>query len=459
MKIPSSRTAITSTVSALSDDQLLEQTGRLARLDHQVHVFVIDHLVEIDARGLYLDRGFSSLFDYVKSGLGYSDAATWRRINAMKLCTRIEGVRERLWDGSLTLDAAAQLQHAFERRDRSERRDRERVLEVGGAGAAERPAQRPNGSAPAPEPDTKPTLDVSAQKALVERAAGKSTREVAKMLAEVDPALAAPADRVRPLGEGRWELKAVIDVECERGLEQLRGLLSHVDPRMTLGQLVGRLVREGLERHDPTRPPRRGRIPKASAADDRPPAAKRKECAGSSPANVRRNADRRATSAPKRPADLPSSAPKEHLRAARTIPAAVRRDWQRDGGRWRSVDPCTGRRCPARHYLQVDRVFPYALGGSAEPENPQLLCYAHPRDRHAERTLRRGPPGSAPRGRYRNAWRLRSPLENGGSRPGSQAWAGPISRAVCAWPASSTVAQTHGTIRNGGRRGFLDRRR
>ena len=61
-----------------------------------------------------------------------------------------------------------------------------------------------------------------------------------------------PADRVRALSGGRWELKAVIDDECQRGLEQLKGLLSHVDPHMTLGQLVGRLVREG------TRPARSG---------------------------------------------------------------------------------------------------------------------------------------------------------------------------------------------------------
>ena len=230
-------TEINSTVSALSDDQLLEHAGKLAGLDHQIHVFVIDHLLEIEARRVYLSRGFSSLFDYVKRGLGYSDAATWRRINAMKLCTRIDGVRERLWDGSLTLDAAAQLQAAFERRDRER-----------GRGAGTGSAMGSNGSArPAPEPKPGPVLDVSAQKALVEQAAGKSTREVTKMLADVDPALAVPADRLRPLGEGRWELKAVIDADCHRGLEQLKGLLSHVDPHMTLGQLVGRLVNEGLD--------------------------------------------------------------------------------------------------------------------------------------------------------------------------------------------------------------------
>ena len=87
------------------------------------------------------------------------------------------------------------------------------------------------------------------------------------MLAEVDPELAAPADRVRPLGGGRWELKAVIDDEYRRGLERLKGLLSHVDPHLTLGQFMGRLVREGLDRHDPARPPRGRRAAPAKGAE------------------------------------------------------------------------------------------------------------------------------------------------------------------------------------------------
>ena len=147
----------------------------------------------------------------------------------MKLCAHVGGARERLRDGSLTLDAAAQLQAAFERRDRELARR---------AGARAGAARRRNGSAPSapalvPPLERKPLpeLDVSARKALVEEAAGKSTRQVMRMLAEVDPDLAVPADRVRALSGSRWELKAVIDDECQRGLEQLKGLLSHVDPR------------------------------------------------------------------------------------------------------------------------------------------------------------------------------------------------------------------------------------
>ena len=415
-----SRTEVESTVLGLSDDQLLEQIGKLARLDHQVQVFVIDHLCEIEARRLYLARGFSSLFDYVSRGLGYSAAAAWRRINAMKLCTRIEGVRERLRDGSLTLDTAAQLQAAFERRDR------ERAREARSAGAGAGPAMRPNGSAPAGParpPAPKPMLDVSAQKALVEEAVGKSTRQVMQMLAEVDPVLAVPADRVRALGEGRWELKAVIDAECQRGLEQLRGLLSNVDPHMTLGQLVGRLVKEGLGRHDPSRP-RRTRCTASRTSDaERTSAPKRSapptgiisspaqtrqvqnqerpsSTNGSAqPANItssapksQRDMDRKAPSAakqPTRPACATTSAPKS-CGPGRAIPAAVKREiWQRDRGRCGYVDPRTGRRCASRHLLQIDHVFPYALGGGAEPVNLRLLCAAH--HRHAERAPSREP--------------------------------------------------------------------
>ena len=88
------------------------------------------------------------------------------------------------------------------------------------------------------------------------------------MLAEVDPE-AAPAERLRALGDGRWELKAVIDAECQRGLQQLRELLSHVDPHLTVGQLVGWLVQEGLERYDPSRPPRRKRRASDPAGEER----------------------------------------------------------------------------------------------------------------------------------------------------------------------------------------------
>ena len=427
--------AVTTTVSALSDDRLLERTKELSGIEHHLEVVVIDHLREIQKRRLYLRRGFSSLFDYAVRELGYSDAAAWRRIKAMRLCADVEGARERLQNGSMTLNAAAQLQHAF---DRQERR-KERAARSGpggvGFGAA---AQSQNGAAPPRSAERKPApvpvLDSEARRELVEQASGKSSREVMQLLAEVDPELAAAADRVRPLGGGRWELKAVIDDECRRGLERLKGLLSHVDPHLTMGQLMGRLVREGLDRHDPARPPRGRRAAPAKGAEQTSaaktqaasargaaPAAKQEagaDRAAPSAAKVSAQApaqpggeaaDRSGTSAAKPAGDAtsapktrrlgrqaatacaqPAAPPRTQTSAAkpgvpgRAIPAAVKREvWRRDQGRCRYVDRISGRRCGSQHLLQIDHVVPYACGGGAEPNNLRLLCAAHHRYRHA----------------------------------------------------------------------------
>ena len=368
----------TGTVAALSDRELLAQTTNLARVERHLQGAIIDHLGEIEARSLFLRRGFASLFEYAVRELGYSDAAAGRRIAAMRLCADNPHTRERLRDGSLSLSAAAELQWAFDRQ-------RRRVPPVG-ATATRRADTTPAVAALPTEPPL--VLDAVGRQKLVEEAAGKSTRQVKRMLADLDPELAAAADRVRPLGNGRYELKALIDAECQRGLEQLTGLLSHADPHMTVGQLVGRLVREALDRHDPSRRrPRTGSRPADAHAHATPtPAAEPK-------------ADRRTASPPKqtaRPAVSATStaqtgpgcdghaaaAPKSRA-SGRAIPAAVKQEvWQRDGGRCRYVDPHTGRRCTSRHLLQIDHVLPYALGGGSDPANLRLLCHAHHRHRH-----------------------------------------------------------------------------
>ena len=223
------------------------------------------------------------------------------------------------------------------------------------------------------------------------------------MLADLDPELVTPADRVRPLGDGRYELKAVIDADCQQGLEHLRGLLSHVDPRMTVGQLVGRIVREALDRHDPSRPPRRARTGNRAAQGDSEPASAAKEQAApepghavtvqdavipadptptperkphptpaSAPSQTRQEATDHRAAAGTKPAGAATSTPKP-CASGRAIPAAVRRQvWQRDGGRCSYLDRQTGRRCNSRHLIEIDHILPYALGGGADPGNLRL---------------------------------------------------------------------------------------
>ena len=107
--------------SELGDQQLLEQTRRLAANQRCIEVHILDHLDEIDRRGLALRRGFSSLFDYAVRELRFSDAAAQRRIQAMRLCRRHGWVRASLHSGELSMTAAAQLEATFAGAERAER--------------------------------------------------------------------------------------------------------------------------------------------------------------------------------------------------------------------------------------------------------------------------------------------------------------------------------------------------
>ena len=107
--------------SELGDQQLLEQTRRLAANQRCLEVHILDHLDEIDRRGLALRRGFSSLFDYAVRELRFSDAAAQRRIQAMRLCRRHGWVRASLQSGALSMTAAGQLETTFAGAERAER--------------------------------------------------------------------------------------------------------------------------------------------------------------------------------------------------------------------------------------------------------------------------------------------------------------------------------------------------
>ena len=96
-----------------------------------------------------------------------------------------------------------------------------------------------------------PLLHPQRQRELIEQAAGMSTRQVAGLLAAAAPGVVPPRDTLRAVAPDRYTLKVTIDQECEQGLRLLKGLLSHIDPRMSWGDLVARVVREAVARHDP----------------------------------------------------------------------------------------------------------------------------------------------------------------------------------------------------------------
>ena len=140
-----------------------------------------------------------------------------------------------------------------------------------------------------------PLLHPQRQRELIEQAAGMSTRQVAVLLAAAAPEVAPPRDTLRAVAPDRYTLKVTIDQECERGLRLLKDLMSHLDPRMSWGDLVARLVREAVVGHDPRgggNGQRRRRS--AGAAPRRTPKKKRAAGAAAEPAQRVNQSSRRA---------------------------------------------------------------------------------------------------------------------------------------------------------------------
>ena len=106
------------TLKKLSDDFLLSQTKTLVQKERKLNIEILQHLQEIESRKLYLERGFSSLFDYTVKELGYGEGAAYRRIKAMKLCQDIPETKTQIESGQLNLSTASQLQNFFEKQKR-----------------------------------------------------------------------------------------------------------------------------------------------------------------------------------------------------------------------------------------------------------------------------------------------------------------------------------------------------
>ena len=298
-------------ITKLSDQALLSQTKLLAQKERSLHIQVLRHLREIESRRLYFSEGYASLFDYAVRGLGYSKGAAFRRINAMRLCRAEPAVEEKLKSGRLSLCAASQLQNFFEKKKREESRikkDSEKaseseligqtsqprqisqkgLFELEGESApslqekngASLPEQEESGSSGQEQftagqaPDTsgqinreqiqqrEQALEAEKRQALerrqklelIEKAEGRSSRETERLLLEQSPdsKRILRKDQVCFLGEGMFEIKAVIDADNHRKLEKLKFLLSHQNPSMGYGDLLGLLLDLGLQKYDPS---------------------------------------------------------------------------------------------------------------------------------------------------------------------------------------------------------------
>lgn len=96
-------------LSVLSNNELHRQTVKAAASEKAATLVLLEHLAEIDVRRLYALYGYPSLWEYVKTELGYSESQSFERINAMRLIRKAPEVKTELENGNLSLTATAKI--------------------------------------------------------------------------------------------------------------------------------------------------------------------------------------------------------------------------------------------------------------------------------------------------------------------------------------------------------------
>jgi hypothetical protein len=100
-----SSSAAFANVRDLGDVELIAGLRRLVRADHKVTARLLLHLGEVEARGLYREHAFESMFAYAVEELHMSEAEAYLRIQAARLGREFPLIVQMLANGELHLTA------------------------------------------------------------------------------------------------------------------------------------------------------------------------------------------------------------------------------------------------------------------------------------------------------------------------------------------------------------------
>lgn len=89
---------------------LAEKTLALVKEERKVTADVLEHLRLIDVQKIYAKMGYKSLWDFTTKYLGYSEAAAYRRISAMRFIRDQPILNAKIRTGELSLTTAAKAQ-------------------------------------------------------------------------------------------------------------------------------------------------------------------------------------------------------------------------------------------------------------------------------------------------------------------------------------------------------------
>ena len=322
---------------------LMDEIECEIRAERRSTAKIVRCLAVIDSQRLYLQLGFSSLYDLVTRRLGYSSSAAMRRIKAARVAIAEPTVIAKLESGELnfaTIDVLSDfvnepplLKDLAEEFCGRSREDAEKIVASLRPVAKSAVRDRVIPVVVAATSIESPLFDTTEQNSKYFRANAQSELRKCEEFGE------------RP--DERFYLSFAASKEVKEMLDRARQLMFNGEP-VTFEKVVGTAVNFYLSRHCPKERQKRREERAAKIAAQKAKA-------------VTRSGEKSTTGGT----------------SARQVRVTVRdRVLERDGFQCSFVSEA-GERCGCRADLEIDHIIPIGRGGSSAESNLRTLCRAH----------------------------------------------------------------------------------
>ena len=310
-------------LKTLTTHELILSTDKAVWAEKDAITNTTRHFQEVFERKAYLPK-YGTMFDFLTKKYGYCDNSAQIRINAIRLIADVPDVKVKLESGDLSMSAASLIQSFIRSETKSER-----------------------------------PLSPAAKTELIQACVGKSKFEVEKEFVKISPVVE-KRDVVRAVEENRVRMSVTLTDKAHENLKQLQDILAHVDPNMSLGDLIERLSEDGLDKYCPRRKAERAKVRAEKKISKR--TSKQEETSEMNEAH--------------------QSISSDETERRRYVPADERHEVARIEKCCTYVDPQSGHKCDSTKFLQLDHIKPYSLGGENTAENLRWMCGAHNRWRY-----------------------------------------------------------------------------
>ncbi len=309
-----------------SDRELLARLPTLVLIERARSADVIEHLVELDRRRLYLDAACGSLSSYCSERLGYSEDEAAKRVRVTRLASRLPQVLEDLRTARIHLTGLCLLAPVLTPDNAEELLEKAR-------GKSKRQIEELL-ARQFPQPDVPDRIDRQPEQLGLSSPSSHpaGTNACRRIGSGTGMDLASTASsRAQPLSASRWSVQFTASDGLREKIERARELLSHALPSGDLAALFERALDALIEQETKRR----------FGASGRP--------------------NRRRPLSP----------------GSRHVPVEIARQvWERDSGQCTFIDE-QGRRCSERRFITLEHIEPFALGGPPTLENLCLRCMSH----------------------------------------------------------------------------------